>query len=223
MELLVFIVGLVVVAVATLVAVQRKLQYEWTVAVMVAAALLVGGLFGFVAGRKMGTPMYDVGSGQNASPARGSIAATNPPARPLLPETAASTTGIVGRNFGAEPDPEVSATGIYAVEHNPDGRQLRWTNGHAIFTIPPIQTDRPKSLRIDVVSFRPTSLKIVLDGKVIATSRLPVGEWNRVLPVGGFDFKRRVTLELVSGTFTPTAVDGFTRVLGVQVFEARFQ
>lgn len=100
--------------------------------------------------------------------------------------------------------------GVYPIEKDPEGRMFRWTDGSATIELPP---GVPGPLILGLRSLQPTRVRVTVDS-VDAASLEVAGEVRRELKLHG---KKAHVIHIISSTFTPTPVNGYTRKLGVEV------
>ncbi len=132
--------------------------------------------------------------------------------------------------LGSEPLPDVPEEGFYFQEQF-DGRQFRWTNGHARLTIPLDPDKLPDSLAMEIFAFRPrhinqVHLQIKANGRDLFNENIPVPPWawENTFDLRDVELGKELVLEIVSDTFVPIGNmppndDG--RTLGVQVRSIR--
>jgi hypothetical protein len=129
-------------------------------------------------------------------------------------------TSFVDVVVGRELVPEVEEEGFSYQETDAKG-PFRWTNGHGKLVIPIDKTKPPEALLVELVTYRTgkkARLEVVVNNRPLFQDDIPVGPWKGTFDLRGVDLGDRVSLDLISDTFTNAKnVSDDPRQLGVLV------
>ena len=125
-----------------------------------------------------------------------------------------------GRDIVATEDETVASSGVYWLEHDPQG-EFRWTNGEARLTLPLCKTERSKNLAISLLAYRDTTLELFVNDKSVLKRSVPAHQRiDEVLPLHRLPIENELRVRIHSGTFMPTPQG---RTLGVQIRKLQIQ
>ena len=84
-------------------------------------------------------------------------------------------------------------------------RPARWTNGHAVLSVPLRDGQQPRSLEVELATAPPggTKVEILVNGVRVFAGRVPRRPWSTTVSLEELTFARQTRIEIISGTFTP--------------------